>query len=66
MNSNTTVPVDNEAIALDTATFFGGHKGYTAASGTGPVAFGAASFNAVLRANITGVVPVELMAFDVE
>ncbi len=66
LNANTTVPVDNEAIALDTNAFAGGNKGFTAASGTGPIAFAAQTFNAVLRANVTGIVPVELMAFDVE
>ena len=68
LNANATVPVDNEAIGLDTATFNGGFQGYTAVSGGGPtgVAFAAGSFNAILRANVTGVVPVELMAFEVE
>lgn len=66
LNVNTNVPVDNEAIALDTNAFTGGNKGYTAVSGTGPVAFVAQTFNAVMRANITGIIPVELMAFEVE
>ena len=68
LNANATVPVDNEAIALDTATFNGGFQGYTATSGAGPtpVVFAASSFNGVLRANVTGIVPVELMAFEVE
>jgi hypothetical protein len=64
LNANTVVPVDNETIGL--ATNGPGFKGYTAASGTGAVAFAAQPFNAVLRANVTSPnqVPVELMSFE--
>ena len=67
LNANTSVPVDNEAIGLDTNANF--NRGYTAVSGVGSVAVAnSQGFNAVLRANITSAVtvPVELMAFDVE
>jgi hypothetical protein len=68
LNANTTLPVDNEAIGLDTNG--PRQQGYTAASGgaTASVAMAPQAFNAVLRANVTSpnLVPVELMAFDAE
>lgn len=66
VNSATTFPITNEMIGL--ATNGPRQQGYTATSGTGPVAFAAQAFNAILRANVTSAqnVPVELMAFDVE
>ncbi|MBZ0114290.1 MAG: hypothetical protein K8J08_17645 [Thermoanaerobaculia bacterium] len=67
LNSNTAGPgVTNEAIGLAT-NVGGGFRGYTAVSGTGPVAMAPGSFQAVLRANITSpnAVPVELMSFGV-
>lgn len=72
LNAQTTLPVDNETIGLnDTAQFGEGgtpaFHGYTASSGTGPQSMVPQSFNAILRANLTGnVIPVELMAFDVD
>lgn len=64
LNTNATVPVDNEAIGLATNAPF---RGYTAVSGgaAASVAFAQQSFNAVLRANVTSptAVPVELMSF---
>jgi uncharacterized protein YceK len=69
LNSATTLPIDNETFGLDTVAGAPGLNGFTATSGgaTSSVAFsGGLGFNAILRANITGVVPVELMAFDVE
>ena len=69
LNANTTVPVDNEAIALDTVAGGAGFNGFTANSGGAGATVTFApqgTWNAVFRANITGIVPVELMAFDVE
>jgi hypothetical protein len=68
LNSATTFPVDNETLGLNTTFNTGNQKGFTASSGTGPVAFGSGAFNAMLRANVTSpvTVPVELMSFGVE
>jgi hypothetical protein len=69
LNSATTLPIDNETLGLNDTFNTGNQKGYTASSGTGPVAFGNAQpFNAMLRANVTSpeTVPVELMSFGVE
>ena len=70
LNSATTFPVDNETIGLSTNDAPGARAfaGYTASSGTGPVAFAAGAFNAILRANVTSpnTVPVELMSFGVD
>ena len=67
LNANTTVPVDNEALALDINA--GAQRGYTASSGgaTVSVAMAPQAFNAIMRANVTSpaTVPVELMAFEV-
>lgn len=61
LNSAAALPVNNEAIGL--ATNGPLQRGYTAASGTGAVAFGSQPFNAILRANITSpnAIPLELM-----
>jgi hypothetical protein len=67
LNSNSIVPVDNEAIGLDTATFNGAFQGYTGASGAaGTVVAQPQPFNAILRATISGPIPVELMYYEVE
>jgi len=67
LNANATFPVDNETLGLATNTFGGVFRGFTASSGAGAQAFAAQSFNAILRANVTGAnVPVELMAFGVD
>lgn len=65
LNSALTFPIDNETLGLSTNG--PRQQGYTAVSGTGPVAFAAQPFNAILRANVTSpnTVPVELMSFDV-
>ncbi len=67
LNSATMFPINNEVIGL--ATNGPRQQGYTAVSGaTGPVAFAAQAFNAILRANVTSpaAVPVELMSFEIE
>lgn len=65
LNSAVTFPINNETLGL--ATNGPRQQGYTAVSGTGPVAFAAQPFNAILRANVTSpnTVPVELMSFEV-
>jgi hypothetical protein len=66
LNSATMFPINNETIGLSTNG--PRQQGYTAVSGTGPVAFVAQPFNAILRANVTSpnTVPVELMGFGVK
>lgn len=72
LNAATTFPVDNETLGLNDTSMFGeggtpAFKGYTGSSGTGARTITPQSFNVILRANLTGnVIPVELMAFDVD
>ncbi len=70
LNSNTMFPINNETLGLSTAEVNNGprRKGYTAVSGTGAQMFSNQNFNAIIRANVTSaaLVPVELMAFEVE
>ena len=76
LNSATALPVDNEAVGLATNTtgLFGGgidgFRGYTAESGTGTQPFARGPFQVILRATVTTpnfpLVPVELMAFQIE
>lgn len=66
LNSATMFPINNEVIGLSTNG--PRQQGYTAVSGTGPVAFAAQPFNAIIRANVTSpnAVPVELMNYQVD
>lgn len=66
LNSASMFPVNNEVLGL--ATNGPRQEGYTAASGTGAVAFTPQAFNAIIRANVTSasLVPVELMSFGIE
>ena len=69
LNTNTTLPVNNEAIGLSNNMLPGAppFRGFTTNSGTGANTFTDQSFNAIIRANLTGNnVPVELMSFSVD